>query len=611
MSEHAFRSRRPTTSVSWSGSAVGGQTRELAQSAISWSELESRLSGRSTPELDRNGDPIPDWMRKSGARRKRVEAPEQTVPYAELHCHSNFSFLDGASDPEQLIEEAVRLGLAGLAITDHDGLYAASRFAEAALDYDLPTLYGAELSLGLRTPQNGIADPEGQHLLVLARGVEGYHRLAAAITRGPAARGREGPAAVRAGGVGRTGGRALVDLDRVPQGHAAVGPGRRRTGRGRDRPRRLTALFGPRAGDRRADRPRPARPTPTDNDHLARLADDHGLRLVATNNVHYAVPAQNRLAAAMAAVRARRSLTEMDGWLPSPVAHLRSGAEMLARFRRYPGVVEETVRVAGECAFNLRLAKPRLPKLDVPDGHTPISWLRELAARGADELYPDNREEAETRLQKELAVIEDKDFSGYFLIVHDMVAFARDRGILCQGRGSAANSVVCYVLHITAVDPILYDLPFERFLSATRDEEPDIDVDFDSDRREEVIQEVYRRYGRRNAAQVANVISYRPKSAVRDVAKALGYSTGQQDAWSKQIDSWRVAARRRPSMTCPDRWSSWPSSCWVRRGISASTPAAWCSPNDRWGRCARSNAGGWTTAPSCSGTRTVAPAWAW
>ncbi len=135
-------------------------------------------------------------------------------------------------------------------------------------------------------------------------------------------------------------------------------------------------------------------------------------------------------------------------------------------------------------------------------------------------------------------MIEDKDFPGYFLIVHDMVAFARSRGILCQGRGSAANSAVCYVLGITAVDPIKFDLPFERFLSSTRDEEPDIDVDFDSDRREEVIQEVYRRYGRRNAAQVANVISYRPKSAVRDMAKALGYSAGQQDAWSKQIELW-------------------------------------------------------------------------
>ena len=170
-------------------------------------------------------------------------------------------------------------------------------------------------------------------------------------------------------------------------------------------------------------------------------------------------------------------------------------------------------------------------------------------------------------------MIEDKDFPGYFLIVHDMVKFARQR-ILCQGRGSAANSVVCYVLGITAVDPIAFKLPFERFLSATRDEEPDIDVDFDSDRREEVIQEVYRRYGRHNAAQVANVISYRPRSAVRDMAKALGYSTGQQDAWSKQIDSWgrsrsvrrqRIAGALRP----PPGWTTrsqirlwtWPNSC--------------------------------------------------
>ena len=266
----------------------------------------------------------------------------------------------------------------------------------------------------------------------------------------------------------------------------------------------------------------------------------------------------------------------MDGWLPPPAAHLRSGAEMRHRFRRYPGVVEETVRVAAECAFNLRLAKPRLPKLDVPAGHTPISWLRELAARGADELYPDNRDEADDRLQRELAVIEDKDFRGYFLIVHDMVAFARDRGILCQGRGSAANSVVCYVLHITAVDPIKFGLPFERFLSATRDEEPDIDVDFDSDRREEVIQEVYRRYGRRNAAQVANVISYRPKSAVRDMAKALGLLHRPAGRLVQADRLLGCASRSAPSTICRSRWSSWPTSCWGHRGTSASTPAAWC-----------------------------------
>ncbi len=539
---------------------------------IPWSELEARLSGRVSPDdpldpdwarlnqsplgrspggrtalapepdpaaqLDRNGDPIPPWSRSRRERGAPPSPPQQGgVPYAELHSHSNFSFLDGASDPEDLIEEAVRLGLTALAITDHDGLYAVARFAEAAQGYDLATIYGAELSLGLRTPQNGVADPEGSHLLVLARGVEGYHRLAAAITE----------AQLR----GDEKGRPLYDLEELAaaaDGHWTILTGCRKgrvrqalaaggTAAAAQELDRLTALFGhDRVVVELVDHGRPD--DSTINDRLVELARVHDLPVVATNAVHYAQPRQYRLASAMAAVRARRSLPEMDGWLPVPGAHLRSGEEMARIFARYPGVIEQTVAVAEECAFNLKLAKPRLPKLEVPPGETPISWLRELTRRGVEELYPDRREIAYERLQRELAVIEEKDFPGYFLIVHDMVDFARKRGILCQGRGSAANSVVCYVLYITAVDPILYGLPFERFLSATRDEEPDIDVDFDSDRREEVIQEVYLRYGRRNAAQVANVISYRPKSAVRDMAKALGHSVGQQDAWSKQIDSW-------------------------------------------------------------------------
>ncbi|HEY5820859.1 MAG TPA: error-prone DNA polymerase [Propionibacteriaceae bacterium] len=516
---------------------------------LPWAEVERTLNWKApsipmgTPPTEHNpdGDSAPGFSHKRPAYEAPVARPappdEPYVPYAELHCHSNFSFLDGASDPESLIEEAVRLRLDGLAITDHDGFYAASRFAEAALAYDLPTLYGAELSLGLTTPQNGVADPEGTHLLVLARGVEGYHRLAAAITE----------AQLR----GDEKGRPLYDLEELAgQGggqwlvlsgcrksmvrSALAGGGSESAAQALDQ---LTALFG--HGNVAVEVIDHGLPTDSvQNDALAVLARDHGLPLVATNNVHYAAPEQHRLAAAMASVRGRRSLAEMDGWLPVPGAHLRSGYEMEQRFRRFPGAVAQSVTLAGECAFNLRLAKPKLPKQQVPPGHTPISWLRELCRLGADERYPDRRQQAQDRLERELAVIEEKDFPGYFLIVHDMVAFARGKGILCQGRGSAANSVVCYVLGVTAVDPILYDLPFERFLSVSRDEEPDIDVDFDSDRREEVIQEVYRRYGRRNAAQVANVISYRPKSAVRDMAKALGYSTGQQDAWSKQIDSW-------------------------------------------------------------------------
>ena len=245
----------------------------------------------------------------------------------------------------------------------------------------------------------------------------------------------------------------------------------------------------------------------------------------------------------MAAVRARRSLAEMDGWLPGPGAHLRSGAEMEQVFARFPGVVEQTVEVADQCAFNLRLAKPRLPKQRVPLGHTPISWLRELCRRGADERYPHIREEAEARLQQGAGGDRGEGLPG---LLPDRARHGRLRP---GARASSARagdrrptrwSATC--CGITAVDPIKYELPFERFLSATREEEPDIDVDFDSDRREEVIQEVYRRYGRHNAAQVANVISYRPKSAVRDMAKALGYSTGQQDAWSKQIDSYASIA---------------------------------------------------------------------
>jgi error-prone DNA polymerase len=460
-------------------------------------------------------------------------------PYAELHCHSNFSFLDGASDPEELVATAVELGLEALAITDHDGFYAAPRIAEVAAEYQLRTIYGAELSLDLPEHQAGVADPVGTHLVMLARDVEGYHRLSAAMTEAhlrTEEKGRPVHQLEQLAEFGRDHWVVLTGCRKGPVRQALTGPGGSTAAAAElDR---LTALFGvDNVVVELFDHDQPD--DSMINDRLIELAADHGLPVVATNNVHYASPEEYRLATAMAAVRARRDLAAMDGWLPPPTAYLRSGAEMIMKFRHHPGAVRHSVRIADECAFDLRAAKPRLPKLEmVGEGHNPTTWLRELTRRGADELYRHNRAEAEERLQRELAVIESKGFEGYFLIVHDMVEYARDREILCQGRGSAANSVVCYVLKITAVDPIKFGLPFERFLSTTRDEEPDIDVDFDSDRREEVIQEVYRRYGRRNAAQVANVISYRPRSAIRDMAKALGYSTGQQDAWSKQQDSW-------------------------------------------------------------------------
>lgn len=511
---------------------------------IPWSDFERSLSDTrpGIPPAGADGGDSPAWSRKRRpyTAPAGASAPEgPVVPYAELHAHSNFSFLDGASSPEHLAEEAQRLGLTGMALTDHDGLYGAVHFAEAAEKYPgFSTLYGTELSLGLSRPQNGEADPEGRHLLVLARGSAGYHRLSTAITEAQldadAEKGK--PRYDLENLAGHAGGQWMI-LTGCRKGavrSALVAGGETAA---EVELRKLVELFG-RDGVavELTDQGNPL--DTAHNDALAAVAARLKLPTVATNNVHYATPKQHRLASALAAVRARRSLDQMDGWLPAAgSAHLRSGAEMARRFRDYPGAVERTVEIAADLSFTLRSVRPGLPNIELPEGHTQMSYLRELVWRGADKLYG-NRTDVRERIERELEVIEDKNFPGYFLIVHDLVHYARRNGILCQGRGSAANSAVCYLLEITAVDSIKYQLPFERFLSSMRDEEPDIDVDFDSDRREEVIQYVYRKYGRFNAAQVANVITYRPKFAVRDMAKALGHSPGQQDAWSRQIERW-------------------------------------------------------------------------
>lgn len=527
----------------------------------SWAEMERTLSGQP-PLRAATAPPESPLSRKREPyqpRRIETEHADTVVPYAELHVHSHYSFLDGASSPEQLLEEAKRLGLSGIALTDHDGFYGVVRLAETAESYpEVKTIFGAELSLGLSGPQNGVADPEGSHLLVLARGEGGYHRLAAAITAGQLA--------------GAEKGRPIYDLEQlaaaaggewlilsgcrkgaVRQALAAAATPAEGADAAAAELAELVRLFG--AGNVAVELFDHGHPMDsTTNDVLAELAAAAGLPVVATNVVHYATPSEHRLASAVAAVRARRSLDEMDGWLPaSDGAHLRSGAEMAVRFARFPGAIEQTVRYAEELAFTLRSARPGLPKQDVPPGHTPMSWLRDLVWKGAARKYPGMTDAMRSRIERELEVIELKDFPGYFLIVYDIVREARSRGILCQGRGSAANSAVCYLLDITAVDSIFFDLPFERFLSSIRDEEPDIDVDFDSDRREEIIQYVYAKYGRHNAAQVANVISYRPKVAVRDMAKALGYSPGQQDAWSRQMEGWgRTVTPSDPETVIPD-----------------------------------------------------------
>ncbi|MFN0089123.1 MAG: error-prone DNA polymerase [Acidimicrobiales bacterium] len=527
---------------------------------ISWTELERRLSGvrsgdgreSAPPGAERwegaDGGDSPAWSRKRQPYQPGpLERRAAPAAYAELHCHSNFSFLDGASHPEELVEEAVRLGLSALALTDHNGFYGVVRFAEAAKAHGLATVFGAELTLGAAAGGEPAPDPGGEHLVVLARNPRGYALLGQAISDSQLA-GSKGAPAVRLDALAELGGAAAepgcwlvltgcrkgtVPKALVVEGPAAAG-------------RRLAELV-ERFGREHVKVELWDHGDPLDsarNDALVELALRHGVDPVATNNVHYAALGRRPLAAALAAVRARRSLDELDGWLPgSPGAHLRSGAEQARRFARYPGVVERAAELGAACAFDLALVAPKLPPFPVPAGHTEMSWLRELTEAGARRRYgPRAGNVAWRQIDHELATIERLGFPGYFLIVWDIVEFCRAADILCQGRGSAANSAVCYALGITKVDSVALGLLFERFLSPERDGPPDIDLDIESDRREEAIQHVYEKYGRRHAAQVANVITYRARSAVRDMAKAMGYAPGQQDAWSKQIDRWGSVA---------------------------------------------------------------------
>ena len=536
-----------------------------------WRDLERALSDRpatgrrpdgrapGSPSWNAGGDG-PAWTRKRQPFETDVmRPPTPQAPYAELHCHSNFSFLAGASHPEQLAEEAARLGLEALALTDHNGLYGIVRFAEAARATGLPTVFGAELTLGIKRFEPGLPEPAGEHVVLLADGPTGYARLARAISLGQLAGEKGAPQfslehlAEVAAGTGSsaqqqawwvlTGGRQGV----VPAAFLRSGPAA-----ATKELQRLISLFG---RDRivvelwdHGDPLDSAR-----NDALAEIAARHDVACIATNDVHYATPQQRRLATALAAVRARRSLDDVDPWLPAAAAaHLRSGDEQSRRFHRYPGVVDAAAAIGRAAAFDLALVAPQLPPFPCPrdsQGHqlSEMAYLRTLVFAGARRRYgerPQAGEDLSVRarawktIDHELQVIEALGFAGYFLVVWDLVQFCERSNIYCQGRGSAANSAACYALGITKADAVALGLLFERFLSPERDGPPDIDIDIESDRREEVIQYVYGRYGRHHTAQVANVITYRARSAVRDMAKALGYAPGQQDAWSKQVDGW-------------------------------------------------------------------------
>jgi len=436
-------------------------------------------------------------------------APRPACPAcAELHAVSNFSFLVGASHPEELVARAAALGYSALALTDECSLAGAVRAHAAAREHGLHLVLGTrvELDCGLR-------------LVLLARDRAGYERLSGLITaaRGAAPKGRYrlDRAALADGLPG-----CLVLWCADPWSARARADGRW-----------LAAHFGTRchiavertlaAGERR---------------HLlalARLARATGLARVATGGVRMHARGRRALADALAAIRLGTTVDAAGAALAANgERHLRPRARLARLFP--PRLLAAAVGIARQCTFSLDELAYEYPEEGVPAGWTASAWLRALAEEGAAEHWPGGMPAAvREQLDRELALVAELDYAAYFLTVHDMVRFARERGILCQGRGSAANSVLCFCLGITAVNPAESSMLFERFISRERNEPPDIDVDFEHHRREEVIQYVYRRYGAERVALAATVIRYRTRSALRDVGRALGLADDQVECLAR------------------------------------------------------------------------------
>jgi error-prone DNA polymerase len=440
--------------------------------------------------------------------------------YAELHCHSSFSFLDGASNPEELIYHAKQIGLTALALTDHDDLGGVVRFAHAARELSLPAIVGAELTL----------DDES-HITLLAADLQGYKNLCHLITHARNACERGSPRVSFPLLAQRSSG--LVALSGCPHGRVA----------------RSIARGDMRAAGNQLDQ---LQQVFQDNlfvevwhhfinqesliaQGLIDLSRQMAIPWVVTNNVHYARPEKRIIHDVLTCIKHEVTLQSAGRRLrPNGSWYLKSPQEMLQMWRHNPEGIKNTLAVAERCTFRHGLLRPPLPAFEIPaqwqsDISSHDEFLQKLVWDGAAVRYASLTEKHINQINHELALISRLGLSPYFLIMWDIVRFARQRGIAVQGRGSAANSAVCYCLFITAVDPIGMDLLFERFLSEGRNEPPDIDLDIAHQEREIVLQYVYEKYGRAHAAMVCEVITYRGRSAVRDAARVLGFSQDQAD----------------------------------------------------------------------------------
>jgi error-prone DNA polymerase len=456
------------------------------------------------------------------------------LAYGELHCRSNFSFLEGGSHPEELVERAHALGYEAIAITDRATLAGIVRAHGTARQAGIKLIIGAHL------------EPiDAMPLVVWVASHVGYSQLCRLLTRGYAA--AAGDAAGAAHATGANACRlSLADIAAHAEGLLAGVP--------------LAAIAA--AGMRDAGGLSDANEAILQwrevfDDRLVALAevalegdDEERLRwysavgrqtrvpLVAAGDVRYHERSRLPLFDALTAIRHGCTVEEVRGRLLSNgERHLHDRRKIASRFAAVAGAVERSVEIARQCTFSLAELRYEYPDANVPEGRTPAAHLADLAWRGAAKRYANGiPEKVRSLIEHELALVAELGYEAYFLTVFDIVRFARRRGILCQGRGSAANSAICYCLGITSVDPARMDVLFERFISRERCEAPDIDIDFEHDRREEVIQYVYETYGRSRAAMTAEVISYRLRSAVRDLAKSLGLSLDRVDKIASVLD---------------------------------------------------------------------------
>ncbi len=452
------------------------------------------------------------------------------MQYVELHARSAFSFLEGSSVPEDLASRCAELNQPAVALADAHGVYGAPRFHLAAKKLGVRAIIGAE-----------VLSESGCRYTLLAENRAGYQNLCRLITRtklrGLEPGKPENPFATEdefsqyaPGLICLTGG------EEGPFGKS-VEPSALE---------QLVRIFGPRNVyvelQRHHRRHQEAR-----NRRLIELARGWKLPIVATNGVGYADPSRRPLQDLLTCLHHKTTIAEAGLLLNyNSERYLKTSAEMCRLFADIPEAIAQTTEIAGRIRFTLQDLGYEFPRYPVPAGETEASYLRQLTEAGAREHYRPYYERAQRQVERELDIIEKLNLPGYFLIVWDVVKFCRQHGILVQGRGSAANSAVCYSLGITAVDPVGMDLLFERFLSEERGEMPDIDLDLPSgDDRERTIQYVYERYGQLGAAMTANVISYRARSAVRDVGKVLGYRSGGDCASCFAVESLRMARSER------------------------------------------------------------------